>query len=66
MHAFGHRRTVILLDLLCLGVLLHVLQALGRAELEAAAVVHVPHGLQQNAHFRDPGVNGEGHGTSVI
>jgi len=61
-----HEHVVRSLDFLGLGGLLHVLEALWRAQLEAAAVVHVPHRLQQHAHFGDPGVHGERHGTGMV
>ena len=60
---FGHLHP---LDFLGLGGLLHVLEALWRAQLEPAAVVHVPHGLQQHAHLGDPSIDGEGHCAGVV
>lgn len=65
-YRFSCSKTKILLGLLRLGVLLHVLETLRRTKLEAAAVIHVPHGLQQDAHFWNPGIDREGHGTGVI
>ena len=54
------------LDFLGLGGLLHVLEALWRAQLEPAAVVHVPHGLQQDAHLWNSSIDREGHCTGMV
>lgn len=54
------------LDFLGLGGLLHVLEALWRAQLESAAVVHVPNRLQQDAYFGNSGTDRKGHCSSMV
>lgn len=54
------------LDFLGLCGFLHVLEALWRAQLESAAVVHVPNRLQQDAYFGNPGTDRKGHCTGMI
>lgn len=54
------------LDFLGLCGFLHVLQALWWAQLESAAVIHVPNRLQQDAYFGNPGTDRKGNCTGMV